>query len=449
MGAYKWVLGSVQQAMAKLSRSLSPIFVGAPVAAQGNRKPNMSGVPAGGVAWPVDPSKHDDNSFIGADCFIAEYKHATKTVHALDEIAKPANPLQHVPIAKPAVPHPGADPLTVDVNVRLASEVNADTLGIVVRTAEYGTAGLAKNVFFPMTMGQLIAQHIFDGPNAGGPDLSSKIREPSAAGGTIDGTLNDTHIVRREPSQLRGVFDDTGSGQPGVPTQPTPIPQPVPTDRPTAMIHGSASPFIHGGAFPSPPYYRGFMPVFFINAIGVMSWLKGGPLTHCRHSRLSFARTDPTQAGPGTPGPNSADQWFPGSLAVDATFSGSAAFEGPLDLADELEGPVGGSSGFLTRVFCLFDTKDKFAPKGGALVLEKNYPNLGPRRGVRRWSIRLPFTEVAPGPGSLPLPPSGEKPEGEKPEDDKKKKREIYFDGNPSGGGTDGIPYPNIHKLAR
>ena len=156
---YAWVLGTVKQAMAKLSRSLTPIHIGTPRDNQGDRTGNASALPAGKVAWPVDPSTHDGTSIIASDCFFAEYDAKKKEVYCLDDIGGGR--------------HVGADPLRVGVNVAIHRGEKRSGRGLVVRTAEYGTDGLAKNVFVHADA-DLIAHHRQPDP----PDNSSMIHDP-------------------------------------------------------------------------------------------------------------------------------------------------------------------------------------------------------------------------------------------------------------------------------
>lgn len=156
---YSWVLGTVKQAMAKLSRSLTPIHIGTPRENQGDRAGNVSALPAGKVAWPVDPSTHDGTSIIAADAFFAIYSAKSKEVALLDDINGKL--------------HPGAYTLDVGVNVEIAGNEKRSGRGIVLRTAEYGSDGIAKNVFIPIS-GDLIAHHRPEDP----PKNSTLVHDP-------------------------------------------------------------------------------------------------------------------------------------------------------------------------------------------------------------------------------------------------------------------------------
>lgn len=158
-----WVVGSESKARSLLRRSLTVLRVGTPLDKQGNKQGGMDGVPSGGVVWPVDPDTHDGASFIASDVFWAHYDEPTQNVYCLDELAASAR-------------HPGQVPLQVGQNVFLAQPGGG--LGIVIRTAKFGTDGLAKNIFIKFSGLALIAHHLNPNP----PDNSTHVFDPDDQG---------------------------------------------------------------------------------------------------------------------------------------------------------------------------------------------------------------------------------------------------------------------------
>lgn len=141
----RFIAGPVKYAMERLSRSLTSVSITTPKDKQGNRGGSAHGVPAAGVRWPVDPQTHDGAAFIVADTFYAYYDAKTKQAICLDDLDATAV-------------HTGALPLTLG-NDLLTLQPEMSGLGRVVRSAEYGTAGLDKNIFIH-DRGPLNAHHV-------------------------------------------------------------------------------------------------------------------------------------------------------------------------------------------------------------------------------------------------------------------------------------------------
>lgn len=154
-----WALGARDKAMQRLARTLDLFHVVTSSEKPGDRQGNMRGAPAGKVAWPVQPDTHDGVSFIASDAFFAEYDAEAKRVWCLDDM----NGKRHT----------GADPLVIGTNVEVLNGARRSGKGLVVRTAEYGTKGLYKNVFIHAD-GDLIAHHRQPDP----PHNSSLVHDP-------------------------------------------------------------------------------------------------------------------------------------------------------------------------------------------------------------------------------------------------------------------------------
>lgn len=160
----RWALGTEQRARRLLRRTLTVIRVGTPLAKQGNRQGGMDGVSGAGVCWPVDPSNHDGASFLASDVFYAFYDAARSRVHMLDGLQSKDR-------------HRGAFPLKVGANV-FPLFAGSGGVGIVIRTAKFGTDGIAQNIFIGQQGLTLIAHHL--PPNA--PANSTKVFDPNGAG---------------------------------------------------------------------------------------------------------------------------------------------------------------------------------------------------------------------------------------------------------------------------
>lgn len=160
----RWVLGTERKARSLLRRSLTVIRVGTPLEKQGNKQGGMDGVLAGGVCWPVDPAQHDGASFLAADTFYAFLDATQGGVFMLDG-----------PSATDR--HAGAFALKVGANVFPLFSTGS-SLGIVVRTAKFGTDGLAQNIFIAQQGLELIAHHLQPNP----PANSTLVHDPDAKG---------------------------------------------------------------------------------------------------------------------------------------------------------------------------------------------------------------------------------------------------------------------------
>lgn len=185
----RWLLGPSEGALRRL-RSLTTVFWGTPNENPGDDQGNNRGVLAGGVPWPVDPAKHDGNSFLGADSCPAEYVHEEKKVYVLDEVGKR---------------HPGQRPLVVDKSVYLAVPLYGDAVGHVNRGFEFGSAGLKKNIFHPSGP-NLIAHHAQPRP----PEHSTQVYDVDGRKGGIHTTLRVvewiTELCQGATSAAKKVF---------------------------------------------------------------------------------------------------------------------------------------------------------------------------------------------------------------------------------------------------
>lgn len=156
---YRWVLGAKDRAQNVVMRSLDKLHIGTPRGTEASTPGNVTGVPAGCVAWPVDPATHDGAAFVAADCFLAHFDAKKKEAYLLDDAD--------------GTRHRGAKPLKLGTNLTVVGSKKRSGLGKVLRTAEYGGDGLYKNVFLPVTP-DLIAHHV--APNQ--PDNSSMVSDP-------------------------------------------------------------------------------------------------------------------------------------------------------------------------------------------------------------------------------------------------------------------------------
>lgn len=156
---YRWVLGAKEKAQKLAYASLSKLHMGTAREQEGDTPGNNNGIPAGCVAWPVEQDSHEGASFLAADVFYAVYDAKKREVYMLDDID--------------GTRHTGAKPLRVGKNVFIDGSVKRSGRGTVKRTAEYGTAGIYKNVF-QHTRADLIAHHLDPNP----PDNSSLVGDP-------------------------------------------------------------------------------------------------------------------------------------------------------------------------------------------------------------------------------------------------------------------------------
>jgi hypothetical protein len=157
----KWVLGPSVTAIQKLKSSVTHLFIGTPTDKQGDSFGNAVGAPAGGVIWPVDSQNHGDMGFISADSFLAHYDHNTQEATMLDTCDNGI-----------FTPHPFAQKLELGRNLFLPQPLNRSCVGLVIRTAEYGSDGIPKNVFLAHVGGpgqpdfEIIAHHLSPNPNS-------------------------------------------------------------------------------------------------------------------------------------------------------------------------------------------------------------------------------------------------------------------------------------------
>lgn len=140
----KWLTGSEAEARAYAERHLPKVSIGLPTVESGDRQDDADGLETGGVVWPVEQGSHGAVSFLSSACFYADYDKKKKRVHMLDNVSGKR--------------HPGQIPLIVGDNVFPVADVGGK--GLVVRTAEFGTDGIYKNVFIPCAPGVLKAHHL-------------------------------------------------------------------------------------------------------------------------------------------------------------------------------------------------------------------------------------------------------------------------------------------------
>lgn len=208
-----WILGAKEAAQKAVARSLSVFHVVTKVKQPGYRQGNMRGVPAGKVAWPVSPDTHDGVSFIASDCFFAEYDAQDGVVRCLDDFDgtyhRGAIPLEvHNPL-QPISLQGGKTP-----NIHVATDPYQSGIGVVIRTAEFGTDGLNKNVFF--RLGPLVAHH--RDPNQ--PINSSLVHDPGEGNedwaGGLHYPLRVRGFIRNFCQDASGDLSkrDTVTGQP-------------------------------------------------------------------------------------------------------------------------------------------------------------------------------------------------------------------------------------------
>lgn len=191
---YAWVLGTKEKAMRVLTRSLDKLHVGTPRDSEGDKVGNMTGVPGGKVCWPVEPDTHDGVSFVAADCFFAAYNAKLGEVAMLDDAD--------------GTLHPGAHTLEVGNNVTIIGSKKRSGKGVVIRTAEYGTDGLDKNVFIPVSP-DIIAHHRQPNP----PDNSTLVGDPGEGPDNWQGGLHYPLRVRRWLAKFCGNFSTPGEGE--------------------------------------------------------------------------------------------------------------------------------------------------------------------------------------------------------------------------------------------
>lgn len=159
----RFLLGAKTRAQSLARRSLSVFTITVPAKLPGEVQSDMAGIPAAGVAYPVNPANYDTANFICADAFAAEYDKSEDAVYLLDRMGA-------------RVPE---KPLSVGYNVFLSRPLNEDYIGALVRGAEYGSDGLKQNIFLAINPSSgagpsLVAHHYQPNP----PDNSSMVYDP-------------------------------------------------------------------------------------------------------------------------------------------------------------------------------------------------------------------------------------------------------------------------------
>lgn len=392
---FKWVFGSSTNAMAKLGTSISHLFIRTPAGAQGDSFGNTVGAPAGGVIWPVDKATHDGMSFISADSFLALYDPAAMEAYCLDLVDNGA-----------MVRHVGADPLKLGVNLFLPKPLNRISIGLVVRTAEYGTDGLSRNVFLAHQGGpgqpdfELIAHHLAPNPNKN----STLVYDPDGAG--RKGPIDDQWRVREYNPVNQTSYNATGT------TVVVP-PPPVPVDN----VYCVAWNGFDSGVGQN----RGHCLTFFGGYLARMGFVMDGPFRPSSEKYFqSRTNEDNIHAG----GLDTMAKWTNGDPKLD----------GPHHHIHQIEPPVAVDEGFRKRVDLMFDHDDPITDHATVVGL---------RRGMWRWSKKDPYIEMPPCDGVKNAIGSVERTF------DMIGGSEIYLRGQLGVGGINGLPYPGIHRLAK
>lgn len=393
---FKWILGSVSEAMSRL-RNIAYLGVTTPHTQDADSKGVAVVAPTGGVWCAVDPSLHDSITIISADAIIAEYSVNDQTAFALDE----CDPGRYVR-------HPGAKEWSIQRgDLHVAQPVNEDSIGIVVRTAQYGAEGLLKNVFFPLAPKspgkggfEFWAHH-----RAPNPNVRSTIVHEVGRQATTD---DQWRVVGYNPA-LRPYDPSTGN------TGVKPPPPPADGSFATAL----------NGAESGVGENRGHIYTWFGGEIARLGYHMNGPLRPASRKHIHSL----TQDGP----------LHAGALDLFAKFTnGNPAIDGPLDITPTEEPPVADDEGFWKRVWCRPDNNQPMVGE------EDFYPTIdGPKRGRLRWAVRSPFVEA---------PPCTAVREQYSVDDqtwDDIGGPEVIFRGIPTMGGIDGLAWPDIHKLAR
>lgn len=151
-----WLTGDESTARAAAETHHARSSVGLPVTYEGEEKAFVDGAELGGVVWPVE--QHGALAFVTRAVFLAYYDHDLKQCFMLDDFD--------------GARHPGAKPLVLDDDFK--TEAGRSGKGYVVRTAEYGTEGIYKNVFVPAD-GVIISDHLGNPPGAN----STPVYDPS------------------------------------------------------------------------------------------------------------------------------------------------------------------------------------------------------------------------------------------------------------------------------
>lgn len=392
----KWVLGTVATAMSTLRSSVTHLFVQTPAKKQGDKFGNMVGAPAGGVVWPVDPALHDDMSFISADSFLALYDPGAQTATMLDIVDNGT-----------FQPHPGQRDLVLGRNLFLPQPLNRRCVGLVIRTAEYGTSGIARNVFLAHVGGpgqpdfEIIAHHLAPSPNSN----STLVYDPDNAG--RKGPVDDQWRVRMYNPLMQTPYD--GTQRTGVVPPPPPPPDP---DEMCVAWNGFES---------GVGDWRGYCLTFFGGYLARMSFVADGPLRPTSEKYYqSSTQEDHIHAG----GLDTLAKWSNGDPTMDGPHRHQHVFEPPVQIAE----------GFRHRVDLMFNHDDPLT----------DHPTwVGMRRGMWEWSVVIPIVEKPPCDGVKDTIID----DGEATFD--KIGGETFYMGTLGGGGFNIQPMPGINRLAR
>jgi hypothetical protein len=288
-------------------------------------------------------------------------------------------------------------------------------IGIVVRTAEYGTAGLDQNIFFGQVPSKLsppgpnkpsfviVAHHLPPNQNLN----STYVSDPNGSANRR-GPVDDQWRVREYNPNDRAPYDRVGK---------TGVESPIPPYDGTPM-HA----LMWNGDFSGVGQNRGNCLVHFGGTVGRMSYRVGGPF------RPSSRKHEMTK----TP----EDIFTIGALNIDSLFTnGDQNFDGPLDFEPSREPPVNDGGDLWQRVHLQFDPEDDpTAPLYQTPV--------GKRRGKWRWAVRTSTVKTPPCDDSKTGSEFGNvtwNPIGGS---------QVFYDGPLAGGGIDGVPFPNQHELS-
>jgi len=384
----RWVFGTKQKAQEVLMRSVTPEHAGTPREKHGNKFGAATGAPAGRVMWPVDPTTHDGAGFIAADSFWAIYIKAEDKVYCLDSELVDDR-------------HVGALALVVGNNVTLSKQLRKDYFGLVVRTAEYGTAGFKKNVFIAEVPAdgssdiRIIAHHDSPTPNQN----STPVFDPDGDGKF--GPIDDQLFVRRyNPINISPV------DQCGATSSPIQVP---PIDPNAYAVYWNCATSGVGEN-------RGHGLTHFDDAEARASYIMDGPLRPASKKHLH------TQTGEMTGQDIRAMAHDLNALHTN----GSPAFDAPKKFYVREEPDVIETEGFRHRVYMEMDTDDCHDSIGGK------------RPGKWNRSVPLPLIETPPCEGTA-----------DQPSYSRVDTPDIFFTGAILNQGMVGLPTPNLHKLAK
>lgn len=137
-----WLFGSEADARLLHERHMPAVSIGLPTDETGDQQDDVDGTLVGGVIWPVKQGTHGGRAFLSSAMFLAEYDKKKREVWMLDR--------------ETGTRHTGALPLKVGDTVFPLSDSGGR--GVVIRTAEFGNAGIKRNVFIPLS--GLMAHHL-------------------------------------------------------------------------------------------------------------------------------------------------------------------------------------------------------------------------------------------------------------------------------------------------